>query len=208
MVACVVTAPSAQAADPPSKGVAAPPELVGLLSALMIVEGDYPAHEWTATLARRSPTFREMLGVLLRTPHMRVTLRSRTDLRRTTGLAGRGTFATHDGRVYGLLEFDRSRLDPVIQLRALVHELAHAVEIACLPAPEETAELRQQLTERKGGYRAGLINAIETPFPNAVVRAVMGEHDAVSDAGQLRVLAANFGLRLPSEANAAVDTSK
>lgn len=199
---------TAQIPAPLRKHDGAPPiELESLLSAVTMVEDDYLAHEWTTALARRSPTFREMLRVLLRTPHLRVTLLSKTDLRRTTGLAGRGTFATHEGRVFGLLEFDRSRLEPVPQFRAIVHELAHAVEIACLPAPEETAELRRQLEERQGLYSAGFLNDLETPFPNAVVRVVMAEHDAWSDTGRLRALAETFDLKLP-EVEAVADTSK
>jgi hypothetical protein len=178
-----------------------------LISAVTLVDGDPLALEWMTVLVRRSPTFREMLGVLLRTPHVRVTLLSRPDLRRTTRSAGRGTFTARDGRVWGLLEFDRSQLDPVPQLRMIVHEIAHAVEIACLPPPDETDDIRRQLSERKGGYRRGVLEALETPFPDAVVRVVMSEHDARSDAGKLRALAADFDLNLPG-AKAVADTSK
>ncbi|MBI3264098.1 MAG: hypothetical protein HYZ58_13245 [Acidobacteria bacterium] len=207
VLANVATLTAQTPAPLPNQAETPPIELESLLSAVTIVEDDLLAQEWTTVLARRSPTFRDMLRALLRTPHLRVTLLSKTDLRRTTGFAGRGTFVTHDGRVYGLLEFDRSRLDPVPQLRAIVHELAHAVEIACLPVPEETAELRRQLEERQGEYAAGFLNALETPFPNSVVRVVMAEHDVRSDTGRLRALAETFGLKLP-EVEAVADTSK
>lgn len=209
IVLASVAALTAQTTGPPASRNAGTPslELQSLLSAVTIIEGDSHAHAWMTDLARRSPTFRDMLGVLLRAPHLRVTLRSRTDLRRTTGLAGRGMFATHDGRVYGMLEFDRARPEPAQQLRAIVHELAHAVEIACLPVPDAIAELRRQLTERKGAFSVGFLEAIETPFPNAVVRVVRAEHDEQSNPGRLRALAASFGLTLP-QAEALAHTSK
>lgn len=210
VVAIVLTSnvvASAQTAKADAANTLTPLEIEVLRSAVTLVDGDSIALEWMTVLARRSPTFREMLGVLLRTPHVRVTLLSRPDLRRTTRYAGRGIFTARDGRVWGLLEFDRSRLDPVPQLRMIVHEIAHAVEIACLPASDETAELRRQLEERQGLYSAGFLDALETPFPNAVVRAVMAEHDALSDTGRLRALAETFGLKLPV-AEALADTSK
>lgn len=207
LVTTIVARLAAQTGQPDPRNTRTPLELQALLSAVTLVDGDSVALEWMTVLARRSPTFREMLGVLLRTPHVRVTLLSRPDLRRTTRYAGRGTFTARDGRVWGLLEFDRSRLDPVPQLRMIVHEIAHAVEIACLPASDETAELRRQLEERQGLYSAGFLDALETPFPNAVVRAVMAEHDALSDTGRLRALAETFGLKLPV-AEALADTSK
>lgn len=181
-------------------------EVEALLSAVVTVDGDVAAKDWTAMLARRSPTFREMLEVLQQSPHMRVTLISRADLKRRTRLLGRGTFTAFGGKIYGLLEFDRGQLDPVPQLRMIVHEIAHAVEIACLPPPEQSDDLRRQLRERDGASNRQL-DMIETPFPDAVVRIVLGEHDRQASVGKLRGVAAEFGLTLPI-AEAAADTSK
>lgn len=207
VVLTTVVALPAQTSQPDAGNAVTPLELEGLLSAVTTVNGDSFAREWTTALTRRSPTFREMLGVLRRTPHMRVTLLSRPDLKRATRLAARGTFTTHDGKIYGLLEFDRSQLNPLLQLQMIVHEIAHAVEIACLPPADEADDLRRQLSERKGAYHRGVLEAIETPFPDAVVRVVIREYNAQSDAGKLRALAADFGLNLPA-AEAVADTSK
>lgn len=170
-----------------------------LVLAVNIPKGDSVTLEWMTTVAERSPTFREMLQVLLDAQHIRVTLISRFDLYRRTRLPGKGTFTAHDGRISALLEFDRSRMEPIPEMRAIVHELAHAVEIACLPRPADTAALRELLAARHISWVVSpdFGERLETGFPGAIVRAVMSERDENSEEGQLRTVAATFGLTLP-----------
>ncbi len=141
-------------------------------------------------LTRVSPTFRQLLEALRDAPHL--VIRART-LGATTAL-GRGHFYVAGGRTIGMMEIAVHRGDRRLRSRAIAHELAHAVEVACLPPQPDTATLYRTLLER-GRSSSGAPRGIETPFAAAVETAVDRETcRRKPPTGQLPVLAAKFGL--------------
>lgn len=172
-----------------------------LISALTIPPEDELARDWAVGLAKRSPTFRQMLGVLQSSNHLIVRLRSVRGLRRDARLYGRGVFYVEESHVLGLLEFEPMDAPPQKQLEMIAHEVAHAVELACLPMPGSLDELRAQLASRSAYEITSSSGLMETPFPQTVARAVLREYSRKAARGELHALATQFGLNLPDTAD-------
>jgi hypothetical protein len=93
------------------------------------------------------------------------------------------------------VEFDVWHSDLRGQLASLGHELAHAVEVACLTPAERSARL--QLL-RRAGNRGGARRTVETPFAVAAGRQVDDELSEVAGrSGLLTELAEAHRISLP-----------
>jgi hypothetical protein len=140
-------------------------------------------------LTRRSPTFRQMLDVLRSTPHLVLGAQPAEPSRSL----GRGHFHVEGSRTIGIMEIVVHQ-DAQLRVRAVAHELAHAVEIACLPPQPDTAALQRTLAQRGGYFNIGP-RGMETPFAAAVERVVLREAWKARDApGRLPMLAAKYDL--------------
>ena len=138
---------------------------------------------------RRSPTVRQMLEVLRGTPRVVLAAQPAESMR----LLGRGQFHIEGWRTIGVMEIVVHQ-DSQLRTRAIAHELAHAVEIACLPPQPDTAALHRTLAKRAGYLNAGPLG-VETPFAPAAETAVLREFYKPRDtAGRLPALAAQYDL--------------
>lgn len=148
------------------------------------------------TLHRGSPTLRQMLRVLESTHWMAIRIRSSGLLWRSWRI-GQGMFAVSPEGLIAVLEFDMVRSDRHVQLEAVAHELAHVVELACLPdlPPMQTADdLRQILEERGRVTLRSRVAQAETPFALDAGRQAAGEVRARSRDSRLRALSMKHGL--------------
>ena len=154
-----------------------------------------------------SATFRQMVEVLKESRHVIVLLRSSSELRGQAPpfLRGRGRLSVGNGKIVGLFEIANGNAQE--RLAGVAHEIAHAVEVACLPAVHEEEDLRRLLLGQAGQpLSRSRVLPIETPFAQAAQRAVLNElirHDEHS--GQLVAIAARYGLSLPDNVPAEAD---
>lgn len=162
----------------------------GLLLVVRIRSDDELAKTRVTQLIEQSATTREMLEFLQRFPHVVVSLRSTRRLWQFTGANGRGTLHVADGRILASLEFD-ARCCAGRQMRAIAHELAHAVEVAAMERIDSTATLHSKLEEAAVKRLPGVLTRnLETLFAisveDRVEREVRGDHLE----GKLKKLAA------------------
>lgn len=140
-----------------------------------------------------SPTFRQMVEVLRKAPHVIVLLRPSHNL---GDLRGRGRLSVDCGKIVGVFEIPDGDLQE--RLAAVAHEIAHAVEVAGLPPVCELEDLHRLLLRQAGlPLSRRRVLPIETPFAQFAGQAVideLAEHDKKS--GQLAVIAARYGLSL------------
>lgn len=83
-------------------------------------------------LTARSSTMRDIVHILSATPRVTTHVHSNFTLRGASSRFGQARILVTDTGVLVFVEFDSGRSSPLQQLLALAHELAHAVEIACL----------------------------------------------------------------------------
>lgn len=121
-------------------------------------------------LLASSPTARQMLDTLQRTPHVVARLRSDPTLQDRTGVPGRGMIRVLGGRVLALLEFDPELPNVNQQLQVIAHELAHAVEVASFRDVETTDDLRArlELAAYRRAFNIGDVRTLESPFATSV----------------------------------------
>ena len=74
------------------------------------------------------------------------------------------------------MEINPYRLQSGLRMRAIAHELAHAVEIACLPRASATADLETLLSHRAHQPYLKGVESAETPFPETVEKVVFQEY--------------------------------
>lgn len=151
-----------------------------------------------AYLAGRSATMKQVLEVLERAPGIWVRLRSNAMLWRETSHKATGRFWRGEARVIVLLQFDSAAARPIEQIEWVAHEMAHAVEVACLPRAIEIDGLAGQLL-RRGRPVAGAPGlAIETPFAQHAGREIFMEAlRGRPGIGRLPELAAQYNLGPP-----------
>ena len=146
-----------------------------------------------AELVERSPTFSDLLGHLREARHVLLYLRF-AELPPPRP-SGRTRFEiARSGLVVGFIEIDAVQPHPLSRDGAMVvHELAHAYEVSCLPHIRSTEELLQTLRERAASQNRS--NSAETPFATAVEKAVLDESfSGERIASQLPALAAKYDL--------------
>ncbi|MGH9348746.1 MAG: hypothetical protein ACRD26_15920 [Vicinamibacterales bacterium] len=154
---------------------------------------------------------KQMLAVLRTTLTVTVHLHSNHMLWRTHRRRGQGQVFVDATTIRIYLEFDSShRTEPLLQLGALAHELAHAVEIACLPPVARLEDMWTLLRDRGGPWRESATGRIvETPFAEQAEHRVLFE--ASTDqrvGGQLAELASRHQLRASCRCRAPVSVSR
>jgi hypothetical protein len=162
------------------------------------VEGRIPRSRFRH-LATRSTTMKQMLAVLGLRPAISVRLRSQPTLARKSQRHGLGSLLVDGARIRAVLEFDTWSATPLQQLEAVAHEIAHVVEVACLPSITGAGQLRSVLLGRGFGQRnARGVITIETPFAVDAGRTVVSEMlSGGKDPGMLGALARRYDLRSP-----------
>lgn len=148
---------------------------VSIRTPVSVQVADELAGRRLAYVAARSATMKQVLEVLERTPAISVRLRANPMLWRETGRKAAGRFWRGGARVIVLLQFDSASARPIEQIESVAHEMAHAVEVACLPRAIEVGGLVGQLL-RRGRPVAGAPGlAIETPFAQHAGRQIFME---------------------------------
>jgi hypothetical protein len=155
-----------------------------------------------AYLADRSATMKQVLEALDKVPAISVRLRSNAILWREVSRMGNGRFWRSGTHVIVLLQFDSVTAKPMEQIEWVAHEMAHAVEVACLPRAIDIEGLAGQLL-RRGRRSAGAVNlAIETPFAKHAGREMFIEAlRGRPGVGRLPELAERYGLGSPCAAS-------
>ena len=164
----------------PSRVLVALP-LVGLVLPLhadgLIEPEDSAARRCFDYLVRRSATMREMVSVIESRPDTVVSIRAVPGLDNAPSQLARGVVRVDGGQIHAELEFDVATGKLLGQLEMLAHELAHVVEIACLPATSTKDGVRKALLRRGFAIqqRPSRRIAVETGFAVAVGRQVLLE---------------------------------
>jgi hypothetical protein len=153
--------------------------------------------ETADALASVSPTFARMLATVKSAPRLIVFVRPGTRAEKL----GQTHFYVTAGRTFGVMEINPYRLQPLLRVRAIAHELAHAVEIACLPSQGDTSSLKAILIDlaANNSGRTGL--STETRFPATIERIVLDEFQRFAAPSQRQELAwcdVMFGSGAPS----------
>jgi hypothetical protein len=91
---------------------------------------------------------------------------------KTTGLYGRGLFWVAGGRLFGYLQYQTESLGNDRPLCIIVHELAHAVEIAGVDRREGSAAIREFVLSRAINDNPLDWRGSETEFPRAITNQV------------------------------------
>jgi hypothetical protein len=148
---------------------------LGFPTLLPIQVEDELARRRLGYLTDRSATMKQLLEVLETTPAISVRLRSNPMLWRDARRMAIGRFRGEGAQVVVLLQFDSEAARPVEQIEWVAHELAHAVEVACLPTAIEINRIRIELRRRGRRVRDMPGLAVETPFAENAGRAMLIE---------------------------------
>ncbi len=120
-------------------------------------------------LRRGSAMARELLDRVANLRDTILIVRADPALARKSGLYGRTRFWVHAGELFGFVEYQAGPLNSFGTQCLIVHELAHAVEIATTDRKAGTRALRSFVLERAIGSDLGA----ETEFPQQVALAVL-----------------------------------
>jgi hypothetical protein len=166
---------------------------------LRIERGDGITRHHLAALQQRSVTARDLLDRVERLPDTILIVRAYPLLVRTTGVYGRGLFWVNGQRLFGYLRYQTESLGNDRPLCILIHELAHAVEMAGVDRGSGTAGLRQFVLSRAVGEDPLNWRGAETEFPPAVAHRVWLELlGRIKGPSGLEALAAERNVRLPT----------
>ena len=128
-----------------------------------------------AELQRQSATARELLDRVTSLPATILILRGYPLLTRQVGVYGRGRFWIDGGHMFGLLEYQTASLHNLGTQCVIVHELAHALEVAGVDRRNGTAGLRAFVLSRALGDHPLNWRGSETEFPREVAVVVLHE---------------------------------
>jgi hypothetical protein len=144
-------------------------------TALPVQAADELARRRLVYLSARSATMQQLMDVLEITPEMSVRLRANSMLWRETRRKALGRFRRQGAQVVVLLQFDSAAARPIEQIEWVAHEMAHAVELACLPAAIDIGRLRTELLRRGRPVSDPPGLAIETSFAEDAGRRILVE---------------------------------
>lgn len=146
-------------------------------------------------LRRESPTFADLLKVLVASPRLHVFLTASASLLRQHKFIGRTRFSVGPDAISAFVELRMDRTNLGMQRESVAHELAHVAEVACLGTPVDGSTLRLRLDGRDGGRKGTPEAPIETKFAKTIGRVVELEA-ARHDLGRSRfaALARDHGL--------------
>lgn len=131
-----------------------------------IVLEDQIARKRFEYLRERSATMQQMLAVITAVPGVLVRVRAVPGLHQSAAVNAHGFLQVDEESVHAALEFDPIAVKPPEQIEMLAHELAHVVEVVCLPRSSGADALRRALLERGFAVRRQRVGriGIETPF--------------------------------------------
>jgi hypothetical protein len=142
-------------------------------------------------MAGVSPTFSHMLGVVKSAPHLIMFVRAAV----IEGKLGQTQFHVVSNTTFGVMDINPYRKQPTWRIRAIAHELAHAVEIACFPSQRDTSGLRSILLKHAAHNRGRGGLPTETRFPAALEQIVVSEYQKPSrSVNELSRIAESHGL--------------
>jgi hypothetical protein len=124
-------------------------------------------------MAAASPAFATLLTILQSAPHVIAFIRAT----HVAGKLGQTQIYVASGQTFVMMEINPFRVEPLLRVRAIAHEVAHAAEAACLPQMPSTTALHGRLIER--ARKAGA-PSLETPFPAAMEQLVVSQYHAGS----------------------------
>jgi len=166
---------------------------------LRTVRGDNLTTKHLAELQRRSATGRDLVHRIERLRSTVLIIRAYPLLVKTTGLYGRGSFWVAAGRLFGNLQYQTESLGNDRPLCVIVHELAHAMEVAGVDRRSGTQGIREFVLSRATDEDPMNWRGSETEFPRAVTRHVWLELlGPVRGTSALESLAAAAGVLLPA----------
>jgi hypothetical protein len=142
---------------------------------LRIDRRDKMTAEQLTKLRRNSATARELL---VRVANLRDTIlivRADPALVGRSRLYGRSKFWVHSGELFGYIQYQTGTLNRLGTQCLIVHELAHAMEIASADWKAGTAAVREFVLSRAIGLVPSGADEPETEFPQQVALAVLGE---------------------------------
>lgn len=144
-----------------------------------------------------SATARELL---VRVSNLRDTIlivRADPGLLSRSGLYGRSRFWVHSGELFGYIEYQAGRLNRLGTQCVIVHELAHAMEIATDNWKAGTVAVRDFVLSRALGFGPSPADGLETEFPQQVALAVLAELEGKAGGRTLEQIAQAHNITLP-----------
>jgi hypothetical protein len=151
-----------------------------------------------AQLGRGSAMARELLVRIANLRDTILILRADPALARKSGLYGRSRFWVAAGELFGYVEYQAGTMNRLGTQCLIVHELAHAVEIATADRRAGTPALRTFVQSRAIPMSPASSDA-ETDFPRQVALAVFAELQGnVTQARTLAQIAEVHHITLPS----------
>ena len=142
---------------------------------LRIPKDDGITSSHLAELRRKSATARELLDRIASLPATILIVRGYPLLVRQVGVPGRSRFWIHSGTLFGYLEYQTRSLHNFGTQCVIVHELAHALEVAAVDRRNGTEGLRAFVFSRALGDDPRNWRGAETGFPRDVAEAVLQE---------------------------------
>jgi hypothetical protein len=129
-------------------------------------------------LQQRSPTFRDLLDVLMASPRSLALLKPAPELLQTQGLIGRTRFTAGPSHVVAFVDVVVERLNPSMRRLAIAHELAHVAEVACLGYIDTQDALHQRMVAHVGSAARRGGPPIETGFALETGQVIVHEVEA------------------------------
>jgi len=165
---------------------------------LRIEHGDNLTARHLAELQRRSATGQDLLRRIERLRLTVLIIRAYPLLVKTTGLYGRGLFWVAGGHLFGYLQYQTESLGNDRPLCIIVHELAHALEVATVDRGAGTAAVREFVLSRAIDDDPLNWRGSETEFPRTITHHVWLELlGRVRGPSVLDSLALSNGVSLP-----------
>jgi len=113
-------------------------------------------------------------------------------------LYGRSRFWVHSGELFGYIQYQAGTLNSLGTQCLIVHELAHAMEIASADWKAGTTAVRDFVLSRALGLSSSQADGSETEFPQQVALLVLGELQGAAARGHtLEQIAEAHHITLP-----------
>lgn len=128
-----------------------------------------------AELQRGSATARDLLDRVANLPSTILILRAEPLFFSQTHLYGRSQFWIHSGELFGYIRYQGRSLHNFSTQCLIVHELAHALEIATVDRRAGTLGLQSFVLSRAFGDALPDSRGVETEFPQQLALAVLRE---------------------------------
>ena len=167
------------------------------LPVLRIDHRDKMTARQLAQLRGASATARELL---VRVENLRDTIlivRADPGLLSRSALYGRSRFWVHSGELFGYIEYQAGRLNRLGTQCLIVHELAHAMEIASDDWKAGTEAVRDFVLSRALELGPSAADGSETEFPQQVALAVLAELEGSAGGRTLEQIAEAHHITLP-----------